>query len=179
MSNVILSFDIGKRNFAYCQVSCKNGECSIEKWNNIDLRGDTTEECTATCISFLKGITQRLPDNHNTYILIERQLPQNIPCICLSHAVFAFFLGRFANMNVSFVNAHDKPLTSSGVRRKAESVKVVSKYLDATMLRHSNFRAWFDSQKKKDDLADCLLQVLGNLTKIEFKPNDISIIVID
>lgn len=177
MSNVVLSFDIGKRNFAYCQVKCNNGECCIERWNNIDLRGETTEECTAACVALLKECMRSLPDNHNTYVLIERQLPQNISCMCLSHAVFAFFLSRFQDVNVSFINAQDKPLMSFGNARKAEAIKVVKRYLDATTSRHSNFKVWFDSQKKKDDLADCLLQILANVSKFEYKP--IPIIVID
>jgi len=173
-----VSFDIGKRNFAYCQVHCRNGECHIEKWNNVNLRGDTVEECSAACIAFLKEFTKRLPDNNNTYILIERQVSQNIPCMCLSHAVFAFFLGCFKDINVSFINAQDKPLTSIGGARKIEAVKAITRYLDTTP-HHSHFKAWFDSQHKKDDLADCLLQVLGNLTKFEYKPIQIPVIVLD
>jgi hypothetical protein len=178
MSNTVISFDIGKRNFAYCQVKCRNGECQIEKWNNVDLRGDTTEECSAACIAFLKELTKRLYDDNNTYILIERQLPQNIACMCLSHAVFAFFLGCFTNMNVSFINAHDKPLASIGAARKTEAVKAVKRYLDTTP-QHSHLKAWFNSQHKKDDLADCLLQVLGNLTKFEYKHIQVPVIVLD
>lgn len=177
-SNVVLSFDVGKRNFAYCQVYCKEGECFIKSWNNINLRGETTEQCTAACIALLTETTRLLPDNHNTYILIERQLPQNIPCMCLSHAVFAFFLTKFSNINVSFVNAQDKPLVSNGTARKVEAVKMIRQYLDTTP-QNVYFKTWYEAQNKKDDIADCLLQVLGNLDKFEYKPQAIPIIVID
>lgn len=178
MSNKVISFDIGKRNFAYCQVTCRNGECKIEKWNNVDLRGDITEECSAACIALLRELTKGLPDNKNTYILIERQLPQNIACMCLSHAVFAFFLACFTNVNVSFINANDKPLNSIGAARKTEAVKAVKRYLGTTP-QHLHLKEWFVSQHKKDDLADCLLQVLGNLTKFEYKNIPVPVIVLD
>lgn len=178
MTNIVLSFDIGVRNFAYCQVNCCNGECNIRAWNNIDLRGETTEECTAACVSFLKEYTKRLPDNCNTYILIERQVPKNTPCMCLSHATYAFFLGCFKNVNVSFINANDKPLGSLGTARKGEAIKAIKRYLDATP-QHAIFKTWFNEQQKKDDLADCLLQVLGSLTKIQYKPIEVPVIVID
>ena len=178
MANLVLSFDIGVKNFAYCLAHCREEECLIEEWNNIDLRGDTAEECSAACVAFLKEYTKKFNDSNNTYILIERQLPQNIPCMCISHAVFAYFLGRFSKINVSFVNANDKPLAMHGTKRKAEAVKAIKKYLDDTP-RHSHFKSWFNSQKKKDDLADCLLQILANVSKFEYKPVQIPIIVID
>ncbi len=178
MANLILSFDIGTKNFAYCLAHCKNGECLIENWNNIDLRGDTAEECTASCVAFLKELTKRLADNHNTYVMIERQLPQNTVCMCISHGVFAFFLGCFKDINVTFVNPKDKPLLGHGTARKTEAVKAVNRYLDATH-RHEHFKKWFGGQSKKDDLADCLLQILANVTKFEYKPVPIPVIVID
>jgi hypothetical protein len=178
MANLVLSFDIGTKNFAYCLAHCKDGECLIESWSNVDLRGDTAEECTASCVAFLKEYTKRFADNHNTYVLIERQVPQNTSCMCISHAVFAFFLGRFNDVNVSFMNAKDKPLSSHGTARKAEAVKAVTRYLNSTV-RHTNFKRWFEAQKKKDDLADCLLQILGNVTNFKYKPIPVPIIVID
>ena len=178
MSNIILSFDIGLRNFAFCQVNYKEGECTIQNWNNINLRGETAEECSSACIAFLKEYTKHLHDNHNTYVVIERQMPQNIPCMCISHTVFAFFLTRFKDINVSFISANDKPLVSLGKARKVEAIKTITRYLNATP-RHAVFNDWFQSQKKKDDLADCLLQILAIATKIEYKPIPRIVIVID
>ena len=178
MTNIILSFDIGTRNFAFCLVHYKEGECTIQNWNNINLQGETAEECSSACVAFLKEYTTNLPDNHNTYVLIERQLPQNIPCMCLSHTVFAFFLTRFKDMNVSFVGANNKPLLNLGKRRKAEAIQAITRYLNATP-RHAVFKDWFQSQNKKDDLADCLLQILATATKLEYKPVPRIVIVID
>lgn len=178
MSNTILSFDIGLRNFAFCRVNYIEGECTIKDWNNINLRGETVEACSSACIAFLKEYTNNLQDNHNTYVVIERQMPQNTSCMCLSHAVFAFFLTRFKDMNVSFVGANEKPLVSAGKTRKVEAIKTITRYLITTP-RHAAFKDWFLAQNKKDDLADCLLQILATATKIEYKPVPRIVIVID
>lgn len=181
MAATVVSIDVGMVHLAFCKAAVKDGNCAIIDWRKFDLTmGDNTttaETCSARCIALFVELFKDLQDNHNTYVVIERQVPQNVQCMCISHACFAFFLTKFRDMNVAFMNANSKLLTKSGKARKSESVKVVRKFLEDT-----NSVYWletFNAEKKKDDLADSLLQIVSNTHKFKFRPVELHVIVID
>lgn len=181
MATTVVSIDVGIVNLAFCKSYVKDEKCVIMDWRKFDLTtGDNTttaETCSARCVALFAQLFDGLPDNHNTYVVIERQMPQNIQCMCIGHACFAFFLTKFRDVNVTFINANSKSLETSGKARKGESVKVARKFLE-----DNHYQYWldkFNAEKKKDDLADSLLQIISNPRLFKYKPIEIPVIVID
>lgn len=181
MATTVVSIDIGMVHLAFCKATVNDENCVIMDWRKFDLTcGDNTttaETCSARCVALFIQLFIDLPDNHNTYVVIERQVPQNVQCMCIGHACFAFFLTKFREVNVSFMNAQSKSLSKSGKARKSESVKVARKFLEDT-----NSIYWLEklnAEKKKDDFADALLQIISNMHKFKFKPVEAPVIVID
>lgn len=164
---------------AYCVLRLdKDNAVKIMDWCLVDFDTNNAEVCSSRCVArFKKHFKNVIPDGNNVWVMIERQLPQNIKCMCLSHTVFTFFLTLYENINVSFVNAKDKPLEETGRKRKRECVNETAKFLeDDTRHKYINkgngkWLAWFTAQKKKDDLADCFMQAIGNLDNVICQKN--------
>lgn len=176
MKSMIISFDVGLANLSLCIAIAEEGtKCAdIVHWDLFDLGTRVAEEASAILVDQLKCIFKDVHDSLNTWVLIERQLPENVKCMCLSHCIFTFFLTKFNKLHVSFVSASSKPLMSNGKKRKRESVDVVS-----DMLKGSKWLTWLNMQKKKDDLCDAYLQIVGNLEHIKYFKEDIRPIAVD
>lgn len=168
--SMIISFDVGLANLGLCIAIAKEGTTCAEivHWDLFDLGTIVAEEASAVLVDKLKFVFKDLRDSLNTWVLIERQLPENVKCMCLSHCIFTFFLSRFSKLHVSFVSASAKPLVLNGKKRKRESVDVV-----ADILKGGKWLDWLNKQKKKDDLCDAYLQIVGNLEHIKYFKEDI------
>lgn len=166
--SMVISFDVGLANTGLCIAFVEEGSCvpDIVHWDIYDTSTRVGEEASAVLVDILKKVFKTLRDSLNTWVLIERQCPENIKCMCLSHAIFSFFLSRFDNMHVSFVNAASKPLHSHGRKRKRESIDVVLDMLETE--KNTTWLAWLKAQKKKDDLCDAYLQIVGNIQNIKY-----------
>jgi hypothetical protein len=189
MDNVstIISFDIGMVNLAFCVAKTTHMNDSkitrVQDWKLYDLNTKNAEKANAVCIALLKKAFATLPDTNNVWVLIERQMPVNTQCMCISHAIFAFFMTFFDNLNVSFVDSISKPLKEKKRKRKQESVALTLQYLqnDSECLTCREWLEWFQNQRKKDDLADAFMQILGNLCHINLDRTKVQseVIVID
>ncbi len=165
----VLSFDIGVVNMAYCLVEVSQPIKSIKvlQWRLINIDMGNIERASAVCIALLDSIFgNSIKNDKNTWVLVERQVPKNHNCVCLSYVVWTYFMTKHQNINVSFVGADSKPLSSVGKKRKSESIKNASEVLrqygeDAWIL-------WLKQQVKKDDFTDAYLQIVGNLERIVF-----------
>jgi hypothetical protein len=170
--STVISFDIGLVNLAFCVANIKHDSdgnksksITILDWKLYDLNTKNAEKGSATCIALFKNAFANMQDTNNVWVLIERQLPVNTQCMCISHTVFAFFLSCFEKVNVSFVNSISKPLVGKKRQRKKESVILTREYLEN---ESSLWLPWFNKQNKKDDLADAFTQILGNLPNIKY-----------
>jgi hypothetical protein len=168
--STIISFDIGTKNMALCitEVVHKGNQKSlrIKEWKRFDIDKENIEISCSFLVALLKNSFCNIKDDKNTWILIERQLPENKKCICVSFTTFTYFLTKFENANVSFVNAKVKPLISHGRKRKRESIETTKETL--LNVGEDIWVKWFNSQIKKDDLADAYLQIVGCLENIRW-----------
>lgn len=192
--STVVSFDIGKVNMSYCIVNVDNNKpdkpITIKDWCLVKLISDdeneTLEIICSKCISWLKEVftTNKIRDKRNTWVFIERQRPINPDAFALSYTVFSYFIAKYNNINVSFVSAKSKPIEQTGKKRKRAGVKVTKNVLEDLPSNADNdkWSEWFYEQPKKDDLSDSLLQIIGNMNKIqvyeEVVHND-NVIVID
>lgn len=182
--SVVVSFDIGKVNMSYCIVEVDNTSShrplTIKDWNNTNLSANlekpTLEIVSSKCVAWLKSIftTNKIKDSNNTWVLVERQRPINPDAFGLAYTVFTFFMSRYHEANVCFVSAKSKPIAQAGKKRKRASVKATKGILDDLPENALNLRwiTWFQQQKKRDDLADSFLQIVGNIRGIAVYEQD-------
>jgi len=194
--SVVVSFDIGKVNMSYCIVELDNTKegrpVTIIDWNKTNLceglgENPSLEVVASHCVSWLKGVftTNKIRDSKNTWVLVERQRPINPDAFGLAYTVFTFFMSKYNKTNVCFVSAKSKPIQQDGKKRKRASVNVTKSIFDDLEENANNlkWKTWFQLQKKKDDIADSFLQIIGNTSGIAVYEQDTAdhttVIVID
>jgi hypothetical protein len=185
---MILSFDIGIKNLAYC-ILYQNDDKSItiEKWDNIQLL-ENDEKCKGFP---LNEITKRMYNKLNTELSnydITEVLLENQPCLknpvmkSIQMIIYGFFnyqsvlLGRKIE-NIKLINASNKLKVGKDfheINNKECITKIKNKYTRNKKLaieytnwilinRVNNYEElleYFNNNKKKDDLSDAFLQGL-------------------
>jgi hypothetical protein len=158
---------------AFCLAQVKHPEKSIKivKWQLINIDLGNIERTSALCVAlmgrlFVQSQSHPLKNNKNTWVIVERQMPTNFNCLSLSYVIWTYFMTKFSNINVSFVSATSKPITSTGRKRKRDSVITAQDILKANDV--GEWVTWLQKQTKKDDLTDAYLQIVGNIDKIVY-----------
>jgi hypothetical protein len=118
-----------------------------------------------------------LNNDKNTWVIIERQIPSNHNCFCLSYVVWTYYMTKYSKINVSFVGASTKPLNTKGAKRKRDSI--VNAYDIMKQHGENKWIEWLTVQGKKDDLTDAYLQIIGNIDKIVYNDVVSNVIVLD
>jgi len=160
---IILSFDVGIKNLAYCQLdsNCK----SILDWNVIDC---TSINIILKLISELDSISNLLDTD---LILIEKQPSFNPKMRIISTAIYVYFTLRINHeqnkkIKILYYSAkHKLKLCDVKLDKIYKSKYTYNKKVGIEqtkiLLNKSPFLDFFNSHKKKDDLADCYLQALA------------------
>lgn len=185
MCRQILSFDVGVRNLAYCVIIDDAGK-QLKAWDNVDIKGSTKDATTDKLMNLLDHIAFDLLDvNRPIVILVENQ-PRRASNL-MKHIqihISAYFkiLGYFhALVSVKLHDIHpNRKLTMclsqsrlpKGTRQKQyKSNKQAAVHTVSQLLRgpcadvdiSDELKHKFYSTKKKDDLADCLLQAMSSI----------------
>jgi len=187
---IILSFDVGIKNLAYCQIDSITKD--ILDWNIIDCSIEKKDnQCQILkLISELDSIPNLLESD---IILIEKQPSFNPIMRIISTAIYVYFAIRichelnsesFKKIKILYYSAKHKLklCTETESYQKNEQYKngnkrVVKKdrsknyynnkkaAIEHTnvLLTNNSFLTFFSKSKKKDDLADCYLQALAYL----------------
>lgn len=180
---IVLSFDVGLRNLAYCM--CKTQGCEVVeilRWDIIDVTdGDgprkkgTRPNIEHVTDSLIEKLHDTFFDVEIDHVLVENQPSKNGLMKMIQYAIYSFFACmKFYTGSVRHVrnmSAKGKLKTSvwDGVKRKKSygqrkqaSIADCTSYLDKFGLTHPEK---FASSKKKDDLSDCFLQLVYFLEK--------------
>lgn len=169
----LLSFDIGIKNLAFCY----SQDTKVIEWDVFDISGDSVNDTCEKCMLKLEeAFANKLIDK----VLIENQPVQKNPTMkTIQIVVFSYFLYKKAIRSdgiegIHFVSASKKNKLAKSFdvtipdggsaysRAKKMSVKAV-----ASLIENTEWESFFNSHKKKDDLADSYLQLLSY---IDFKP---------
>lgn len=183
---MILSFDIGIKNLAYCILDKdEDNKLSIIKWDIIKLLEDN-EKCKGFPLDELtKRLYKQLNSHFYSYnitkVLLENQPVLKNPVMkSVQMIVFSFFqyqailLAREIN-TIKLINASNKlkvGKTFTEINNNEDIIKIKSKYtrnkkfaIEYTYKilqdRIENFETlieFFKENKKRDDLADAFLQ---------------------
>lgn len=172
----IISFDVGIRNLAFIiiQVDNHNKSHEIIEWNVLELCPKNTKACNVDNIIIGKSMMQQLDEIIQKYnfdiVLIENQIGQNaIKMKSVQGMLNMYFVMREYNeTHIINYNAIHKLKKFLGSKKTtyAERKKLSKKITRLIIAQHFPSKLeLFDKYKKKDDLADCYLQVLDYINK--------------
>lgn len=105
--SIIISFDIGIKNMAYCIIKSENKKIKIIDWNKIDLGYDKKKEYNINMKNIMeiycKEYNDFVKNNENIIVLIENQPSLKNPVMKnISSQLYAYFLikGQIDSNNV-------------------------------------------------------------------------------
>ena len=175
----ILSFDIGLKNLAYCLCNFEDDKVLVDKWDVECLSNSKKplplDELNKLIINFFDKNKDFLNVDH---VLIEQQPTKNPLMKNISVMIHSYFIIRgiidknINNSNIDRVlffspknklKIYDGPeiictLKSKYSQRKKIGILQTKYFIDKFNL--TNYKQFFESSKKKDDLADSFLQAL-------------------
>tara|TARA_B100001093_G_scaffold341725_1_gene326498 strand:- start:283 stop:867 length:585 start_codon:yes stop_codon:yes gene_type:complete len=186
---MLLSFDIGIKNLAYCILKYNtedNSDITIIKWNIIPLL-DKNEKCKGFPLDELtKRMYEQLNKEFYSYdidiVLLENQPVLKNPVMkSVQMILFSYFQYQKIMLNreiklIKFINAGNKlkvgrnfneinynaeinAIKSKYTRNKKFAILYSNKIL-IDRLKDSKNNEYFNKHKKKDDLADAFLQAI-------------------
>lgn len=186
---MLLSFDIGIKNLAYCILKYNtedNSDIRIIKWNIIPLL-DKNEKCKGFPLDELtKRMYEQLNKEFYSYdidiVLLENQPVLKNPVMkSVQMILFSYFQYQKIMLNreiklIKFINAGNKlkvgrnfneinynaeinAIKSKYTRNKKFAILYTNKIL-IDRLKDSKNNEYFNKHKKKDDLADAFLQAI-------------------
>jgi len=156
---IILSFDIGIKNLAYCMLDSDDG--SILDWNLIDCSG------TNETLRVIEELDQLEHLREADIILLEKQPSFNPKMRNISTAIYVYFILRInheqqRNAKIQFYAAKYKlKCCDIQIEHKAKSKYTRNKNLGIVHTRHliKTHNEFFEKNKKKDDLQILISRV--------------------
>lgn len=154
----VLSFDVGLKNLAYCVLT---PECNIVNWG----------VCSLPTVH-VKNIVEFLDDMHLFHenidtVIIEKQPARNVKMRLIESILHVYFVMKNVKKVNTYSSKHKLGALGKTVKgksnyslRKKMSVAMTTRFLDDNK---SFWKEIFEKSKKKDDLADSLLQGLSYL----------------
>lgn len=158
---IILSFDIGIKNLAYCMIDSEDK--TILDWHIIDC-SDKNE--TLKAIKELDSLPHLLLSD---IVILEKQPSFNPKMRTMSTAIYVYFVLRIQHeqnrsIKILFYAAKYKlKCCEVSIEHKCKSKYRQNKNLGIEHTRYllKSHKDFFEKNKKKDDLADCYLQALS------------------
>jgi hypothetical protein len=162
---MILSFDVGIRNLAYCLLDYSEEDASwnILDWNVLDC---TATNPTLKVIQELDALPHLLEVN---IVLIEKQPSFNPKMRVIGACLYTYFTLRILHeqnkrAKIMYYSAKHKlrdVSISSAAKTKYQRNKKIAVEHVSNLISNTPWSQYFTSCKKKDDLADSLLQGLS------------------
>jgi hypothetical protein len=165
-----LSIDVGIRNCAY--ILYERDTNTIVEWDIVELCDVSTSASKANLIDIGRTMSEKFFSLFSSYlvdvVVIENQIGQNaIRMKTLQGMITMFFiLQGCADIRpwsaCHKLKGYDVPLKTTYAERKKWSIKISEQILGD---EYASWTPFFHKHKKKDDLADCFLQLKDVLRK--------------
>ena len=181
---IIISFDVGIRNLAYSIINVNEETVNahnIIDWDVLDLCEKEKKACNVDNITIginmMKKLDELLENFNIDKVIIENQIGQNaIKMKTVQGMLNMYFIMKgFNNDSIINYNAiHKLKRFLNGKKTTYNERKKLSKVITEKLciIYYKDKLSYFKSFKKKDDLADCLLQCIDYLKKLEYINDD-------
>jgi hypothetical protein len=164
---MFLSIDVGIKNLAYIIFNEQN---NIVEWNVVELCDKTTNSKKISLVDIGKKLFESLEKiNHYDIktVLIENQIgPNAIRMKSIQGMITLYYVSRNI-YDIQYWNASNKLKKYLKGKTSYKERKVASVNISKLLIEehYSKYNEFFIKHKKKDDLADCFLQLLDYLSK--------------
>ena len=176
---LFLSIDVGIRNLAYVVIEIDETEqkSDIIDWNIMELCETDENACKVDNVLIGIRMNQKMFKLLDKYvfdmIIIENQIGQNaIKMKSIQSMLVMFFVTQnYEHEQIINYNAANKLKRFLGKKKTTYAErKKLSKVITEKVctLHYAEWVLFFQKNKKKDDLADCLLQVIDYSVKNAF-----------
>ena len=157
---MLLSFDLGLKNMGACALN-ENGD--IIAWNILNLKSLNIKDITLELDTWISCIN--IESIEQVRVILERQPWKNYKMTTLLIIMETYFTVAFPSYKIYKVGSNNKwkylnknvPLTYH--ERKRQIIKDCQILLNESK-NNNHWINWFQSQEKKDDLADSYIQCL-------------------
>lgn len=153
----LLSIDVGIRNLGMCLI-----DPSTKKIKHWDATGIPPQHSDGLFVCLRNHMRDRPWVLDGSQVLIEKQPDRNKTMKSVEHFLHAYFLCH--DKSVQVYDARHKipdvvgPGRAMYLKRKKTSVIRCTEFIQE---HNPEWYEWFSKQKKKDDLADCVMQALS------------------
>lgn len=164
---MILSIDVGIRNLAICLLD-EHKENLVTEW---DVSGVPPEHKDGIYVSLRKHLDDRPWVLTARTILIEKQPDRNKKMVSVMHFLYAYFIIKCPDSETILYDAKHKipdvagPGKAQYIRRKKVSIERCESFIRQNGVNIH----WLDTflqSKKKDDLADTVMQALSFVNRV-------------
>ena len=163
---MFISIDVGIKNLAYIIFD----DNKIIEWNVIELCDKKVNAGKVNMIEIGIGLYNALNNIRQDIdtIIIENQIGQNAIRMKSIQGMITFYYISKGNSNIIYWNPinklkrYNQKTKKTYTQRKKDSVSITKLLIQE---HYGYFETYFNSHKKKDDLADCFLQLIDYLDK--------------
>jgi hypothetical protein len=168
---MILSIDVGIRNLALCLLD-EDHDNLVREW---DVSGVPPEHGDGIYVSLRKHLDERPWVLGAKTILIEKQPDRNKKMISVMHFLHAYFIIKCPQAETILYDARHKipDVAGPGKVQYNKRKKVSIERCEAFIHQNDVNAHWLDTfikSKKKDDLADTVMQALSFVNRKEVLP---------
>jgi len=162
---MILSIDCGIKNLAMCLIDPTNKK--IKHW---DVSGVPPMHADGVFPCLVRHLNERPWVLESSTVVIEKQPDRNRSMKAVENLLHTYFLVKGPEREVVIWDARHKIPDVAGAgkaryaQRKKTSIERARKFIEATDVNR-DLVPFFDSHKKKDDLADTVMQALSFIDK--------------
>ena len=166
---MILSIDVGIRNLAMCLLNETTN--LVVQW---DVSGVPPEHKDGLYVSLRNHLDERPWVLEAQTILIEKQPDRNKKMVSVMHFLYAYFIIKCPQAETILYDARHKipDVAGPGKAQYAKRKKTAIERCEAFIRQDQVNIHWLDTfikSKKKDDLADTVMQALSFVNRVEVK----------
>jgi hypothetical protein len=168
---MILSIDVGIKNLAMCLLD-EDRENLVVEW---DVSGVPPQHKDGVYVSLRKHLDERPWVLNANTILIEKQPDRNKKMVSVMHFLHAYFIIKNPDAETILYDARHKipdvagPGKAQYNKRKKVSIERCEAFIRNGPI-NTHWLETFQKSKKKDDLADTVMQALSFVNRKEVLP---------
>jgi hypothetical protein len=165
---IYISIDVGIKNLAYIIYNTETNE--IIQWTILELCQTNCNEINMIHLgkNLYELFNSHISSYHFDKVIIENQIGQNAIRMKTLQGMITMYFIQNKHENIYHWNAchklkhYDIPKKTTYAERKKLSIEITRNLLKEN---YQDYLDYFNEHKKKDDLADCFLQLLDVLKK--------------